>query len=126
MRSAESLCTLLEIGTGDCFAKEIALFGEPNERRIDEGSALVKSLFDYEKEGIAKRAMSTALNAFGDGVRVKRILMRLGPTAVSRRVTETAKSTFGHQPRKQPYGKRRWKTDTGALVAAERASLTKD
>ena len=121
LQSSQALCTLLEVCTGDSYAHDIGLFGEPTGSGTGQWKAVVKDVFDSEKESMSKRAMSRAGYPFVEGMRVKR--MRLGPTAVSRRVTETARTTFGHQPRKQAYGKRRWRTDTGALIAAERASL---
>ena len=95
-------------------------FGHPSEGK-GVGGGQTTRIKDDEKDMWAKKAMTSAQSATIEGRPVKR--MKLGPTAVSRRVTETARSTFGHQPRKQGFGRRRWKTDTGALVSAARASL---
>ena len=115
----ETLRSLMEIATGEAYTNELGTFGEPHNSR-NPGSTMTIPNDDF-KEAAARKAMSTAGSVFRDGMPVKR--MRLGPTAISRRVTETTRSTFGHQNRKQAYGRRRWMTSTGVLLAAERCSV---
>ena len=118
--SASTMCELIEVATGQDFKNEAHLFGHPVEGKRLSGGPSTR-IGDHDKAILSKKAMTSAQSAIIEGRPVKR--MKLGPTAVSRRVTETMRSTFGHQPRKQAYGRRRWKTDTGALVVAARSCI---
>ena len=121
IENASAMREIFEVATGEACLNELNMFGEPSQgRHLDEGGELI-SIGDDTKESASRKAMRTAGNRFVDATPVKR--MKLGPTAIRRRVTESMQSTFGHQPRMHAYGRRRWKTLTGKLVAAERASV---
>ena len=122
IENASAMREVFEVATGEACLNELNMFGQPCEGRSSNGGGgHVETIGDENKETASKKALGMAQNRFVEGAPVKR--MKLGPTAISRRVTESMVSTFGHQPRMQAYGRRRWKTVTGKLVAAERASL---
>ena len=114
----EALRQLLEIATGDGYADKLIAFGEPHVHEGGQAQSLSTIMQDADKEEAVRKALNSTCSGASDGRLAKR--MKLGRTAISRRVTATKAATFGYQPRVQAYGRRRWKTHTGALVAAER------
>ena len=88
--------------------------GTQRERVAEEG----------DKANFALIALKNAGERVADGKFGKR--MKLGRNAISRRITATKKATFGHQPRAQAYGRKRWRTHTEALIAAERHAMNDD
>ena len=76
---------------------------------------------DAEKDDAVRRMLRVTGGSGMQNARGTRI--RLGPGAISRRVTHGKRATFGHQPQQQAYGRKRWKTNTEALVAAEKAAV---
>ena len=119
LQSKESLRQLMEVATGDSYAQELDTFGEPHEMR-DTTRCAEGIVAELEKEEAAKKALQWAGGVAENGRCVKR--MKVAQAAISRRVTATKKATFGHQTRTQAYGRRRWKTSTGALVVAEKVA----
>ena len=107
----------MEIATGDTYADDLELFGEPHEKsKFVIGCEGIKN--ENNKRKAVKRAMASAGRSAEGGQRVKR--MKVAQAAISRRVTASRRATFGHQAWTQAYGRRRWKTSTGALLAAEK------
>ena len=118
MNGVEALRQILEIATGDEYSDTLSAFGEPHSHEGGHLHIQRTSMQETEKEEAVRNALKSTSSGRNDGRIVKR--MKLGHTAISRRVTATKAATFGYQPRAQAYGRRRWKTHTGALVAAER------
>ena len=122
LQSKEALRELMEIATGESYADYQELFGEPHET----SQVLIRCegiMKEDDKRKAVKRAMLSAGRIAEGGQRVKR--MKVAQAAISRRVTASRKATFGHQARTQAYGQRRWKTSTGALLAAEKIARMK-
>ena len=113
----EALRQLLEVATGESYHSEVGAFGEPHDNVL-RAFGLRDIMGDADKESTVRKALKTAGTVECESGRAKR--MKIGHTAISRRVTASKAATFGYQPRAQAYGRRRWKTHTGALVAAER------
>ena len=119
LQSIDALRQVMEIATGLTYNTELGVFA--NERGRNRLSGLKRVMTDGEKEDAVRRTLSVAGGSGAQHARGKRI--RLGPGAISRRVTQGKRATFGHQPRQQAYGRKRWKTNTEALVAAEKAAV---
>ena len=117
LNGAEALKHLLKIATGESYDSELEAFGEPHNNILRD-AGLRDIMGDADKESTVRKALKTAGTVECESGRAKR--MKIGHTAISRRVTASKAATFGSQPRAQAYGRRRWKTHTGALVAAER------
>ena len=117
LNSADAQSCLMEVASGECYDAEVQgkrKAGTQSERVAAEGV----------KANLAVIALKKAGERVVDGKFGKR--MKLGRNAISRRITATKKATFGHQPRAQAYGRKRWRTHTEALIAAERHAINDD
>ena len=117
LESSSAMRELMEVATGRHFDENSSTF----DHRALKRSRVGASMGDQEKCLAAAAALEKARNNIPESNTGRRI--KVAQAAISRRVTEGKKSTFGHQPRPQAYGRKRWKTHTAALVAAERAEL---
>ena len=108
---------LMEVATGEAFDEFTSDFVRgPKKRSREHGR-----MGDVEKHKIAVSALESAGKEVVESTNGRR--MKVAQAAISRRLTEGKKSTFGHQPRTQAYGRKRWKTHTAALLAAERMAM---
>ena len=119
LQSVEALRQVMEIATGLTYNTELGVFA--NERGRNQQRDMKRSMTDAEKDDAVERTLRVAGGSGMQSARGTR--MRLGPGAISRRVTQGQRATFGHRPRPQAYGRKRWMTNTEALVAAEKAAL---
>ena len=118
--SAEALRELMGVATGKAYTDELGVF-ESGGTSTTRAPGLKRVMTDMSKEEATREALRNAAEGCPGSNRGKR--MKLGPNAISRRVTEGKKATFGHQPRTQAYGRKRWKTHTGALISAENEAI---
>ena len=110
LNGAEALKHLLKIATGESYDSELEAFGEPHSNILRD-AGLRDIMGDADKDITVRKALNTARTVECKSGRTKR--MKIGHTAISRRVTATKAATFGYQPRLQAYGCRRWKTHSG-------------
>ena len=115
--SADAQSALMEVATGEAYLNEVQ-----GQRKAGTESERVAE--ETEKARFAHVALKNAGERVADGKVGRR--MKLGRNAISRRITATKKATFGHQPRAQAYGRKRWRTHTEALIAAERNAMNED